>query len=353
MDLNGHAHAFLSAFFRADQKVEGGFSFREELLALDLDFSLESLDRLDSFMDELRKTQQGREDEFMRDRANQNTLYLLGFYLGTVVATRTGARIDWFSFDALLAVDAGYKIMGPAFYSSAMCFFNRTPGCVGIDFFPLNTITTRIFDDDTKGARHIVEWSIGRVGSLPLPAFDGVKGFAGLTADEKQVVRIVAPLWMDRDPMRRSFFRHTDIWNGGRVVWGRIVLANKLLFEPGSDDSPADVLYDSSGKLPFTALREPAAALFGLRGRAPANPEEKAYADHLNDELTRVTGMAVPTSISPLPLRVSTVLIHRPHLPDGKLSMSYFPVVMNDQHPGAIMVLPSRWWPAWLREIWA
>jgi hypothetical protein len=62
--------------------------------------------------------------------------------------------------------------------------------------------------------------------------------------------------------------------------------------------------------------------------------------------------MPVPKSISDRPLLVSTVLIHRPHLPDGKLSRSYFPVVMNEKYPGAIMVLPSRWWVAGFREQW-
>jgi len=352
MNLNDHARGFLAAFHREDQQVEGGFAFRDELKALKLDYSLESLDRLDAFMDKLRKTQRGREDEFLRDRANQNTLYLLAFYLGDVVSARTEARVDWFSFDALVAMEPSYKIAGPAFYSSAMCIFNRTASTVGCDLFPLNTITTRIFDDASKSARDIVEWSIGRVGSFPLPAFDGVKGFAGLSPEEQQAVRIIAPLWLDRDPMRRTFFRHTDIWNGGLVGWGRIVQANNLLFGPGEDDSPADVLYDTSGGLPYIALREPATRLFGLRRGTPANAEEKAYADHLNDELTRAAGTAVPKSISELPLKISTVLIHRKHLPDGKLSLPYFPVVMNDKHPGAIMVLPSRWWPKWFSEHW-
>src|SRR5690242_20303530 len=134
MNLNGHAHGFLRAFFRGDQQVEGGFAFRDELKALNLDYSLESLERLDAFMDDLRKTQCGREDEFIRDRAHANTLYLLGFYLGDVVSARTEARVDWFSFDALVAMEPSYKIAGPAFYSSAMCIFNRTASMVGSDF---------------------------------------------------------------------------------------------------------------------------------------------------------------------------------------------------------------------------
>ena len=352
MNLNGHARGFLGAFFREDQQVEGGFAFRDELKALNLDYSLESLERLDAFMDKLRETQLGREDEFIRDRANVNTLYLLGFYLGDVVSAHTEARVEWFSFDALIALEPSYKIAGPAFYSSAMCIFNRTASSVGSDFFPLNTITTRIFNDESKGARHIVEWSMDRVGNVPLPAFDGAKGFNGLTEDEKKSVRIIAPLWLDRDPMRRTFFRHTDIWNGGQVGWGRIVQANMQLFSAGDSDCPADVLYDTSGKLPYTALREPATRLFGFRKGTPANAEEQAYANHLNDELTRAAGTPVPKSISALPLKISTVLIHRKHLPDGKLSLPYFPVVTNDKHPGAIMVLPSRWWPNWFRELW-
>jgi len=352
MNLNGHARGFLSAFFREDQQVDGGFSFRDDLKALDLDYSFESLDRLDAFMDRLRATHQGREAEFIRDQANQNTLYLLAFYLGALVSAETEARVDWFSFDALVQMEPSYKIAGPAFYSSVMCIFNRTANSVGIDFFPLNTITTRIFEDDSKSARDIVEWSIGRVGSFPLPPFDGVKGFAGLTPEEKQAVRIIAPLWLDRDPMRRTFFRHTDIWNGGKVVWGRIVQANNLLFSPGEDDCPAGVLYDASGRLPYTALREPATRLFALRQGAPANAEEKAFADHLNDEVSRSAGIGVPTSITMLPLKFSVMLVHRKHLPDGKLSLPYFPLVMNDKHPGAVMILPSRWWQTALRERW-
>jgi hypothetical protein len=60
----------------------------------------------------------------------------------------------------------------------------------------------------------------------------------------------------------------------------------------------------------------------------------------------------LPRSITELPLLFSVVLVHRPHLPDGKLSRAFFPVVVNEKYPGAIMVLPSRWWPTWLRELW-
>src|SRR3954464_10437725 len=115
MDVNGHAHAFLSAFFREGQQVEGGFACRDELKALNLDFSLESLDRLDVFMDRLRESQRGRENEFIQERANQNMLYLLAFYLGNVVVTETRAKVDWFSFDALVKLEPSYKIAGPAF----------------------------------------------------------------------------------------------------------------------------------------------------------------------------------------------------------------------------------------------
>ena len=169
MNLNGLARGYLGAFFREDSQVEGGFAFHVELKALNIDYSLESLDRLDVFMDQLRASQQGREDEFIREQANQNMLYLLAFYLGDVVSARTEARIDWFSFDALVAMEPSYKIAGPAFYSSAVCIFNRTASSVGSDFFPLNAITTRIFEDATKSARDVVahghlEWRTGCLG---------------------------------------------------------------------------------------------------------------------------------------------------------------------------------------------
>lgn len=185
-----------------------------------------------------------------------------------------------------------------------------------------------------------------------LHAINPEKCLNELAQSERHYAWIPAPPWMARDPLQKSFSRYGDLWIGGRVVWGRIVQANRVLFAAGSQDAPGDVLYDPSGMSNADDLRAPAKALQALKETQPADPDLRRFAEHLTNEETRALCMRVPSSISQWPLLVSTLLFHRNHLPDKKLSLAYFPLLINDQCPGVVMVLPSRWWPAELNARW-
>ena len=187
---------------------------------------------------------------------------------------------------------------------------------------------------------------------LQLHSIDPEKCLNELTESERHYAWIPAPPWMARDSLQKSFSRYRDLWIGGRVVWGRIVQANRVLFAAGSQDAPGDVLYDPSGTCNADDLSEPAKALQALKETHPTDPDLRRFAEHLTNELTRALCMRVPSGISPRPLLVSTVLFHRNHLPDRKLSLAYFPLLINDKFPGVVMVLPSRWWPAELNARW-
>lgn len=150
---------------------------------------------------------------------------------------------------------------------------------------------------------------------------------------------------MARDTLQRSFSRYPDLWFGGKVVWGRIVQANNALFSTGDGDSPGEVVYDPTGRLDHDALADPARKLYALKGTTPTDKALRNFADHLTDERTRACGMPVPESIARFPLLLSTVLFHRKHLPGGKIILPYFPILINDNLPGVVMVLPGRWWP--------
>jgi hypothetical protein len=171
-----------------------------------------------------------------------------------------------------------------------------------------------------------------------------------LPEHERAYVGIPAPEWMARDPLERSFSRYPDLWFGGKVVWGRIVQVNTALFSAGDLDLPGDVVYDPTGVMGHQDLAEVAQKLFALKGTTPTDRALRAFADHLADEYVRACGLRVPECISQHRLLVSTLLFHRKHLPDRKITLPHFPVLINDKFPGVVMALPSRWWPAELMD---
>jgi hypothetical protein len=349
MTINAQAAAYLRAFFRGEE-FEDGLAYRDELRALDLDFSLDSLVRMDALLDRLRATHGGTEAAFIRENANQDFLYLLAFYLGETVRRATDARADWYDYAGMVALSPGFAAVGNVFGASATCVYNGTPE--GPDFFPLTTITTRLFDGDSKSARAVADWCVERIGRLELPPIDPVACLTSLLPADRSYPYIPAPEWMAKDALKATFARHRDLWLGGRVVWGRIVQANTALFAPGDEDLPGDVVYDPTGAVPHTDLIAPGRALLALKGTRPADAALAEIADALDAGWVRFAGKAVPASVSPHRLQLSSVLFHRPHLPGGKVSLMYFPLLVNDRHPGAVMVLPGRFWPGPLERRW-
>lgn len=175
---------------------------------------------------------------------------------------------------------------------------------------------------------------------------------ASLRGSEHAYVGIPMPPWMEKDRLRKSFDRYPELWRDGKVVWGCIVQANRVLFSSGERDAPGDVVYDPRGLASIEALRAAAGALAALKNTRPEDPVLRAIADHLTGELTRVCGMSVPPGLSQSGLLVSTLLIHRKHLPDNKLSLPIIPLLINDRMPGVATVFPSRWWPSNFLDTW-
>ena len=350
MTINGQAAAYLGAFFRGEE-FEDGLAYSDELRALALDFSLESLERVDALLDRLRATHAGTEAAFIQSDARQDFLYLLAFYLGETVRRATDARADWYDYEGMVRVSPGFAAFGRAFHTSAVCVFNGTPE--GPDFLPLNTILTRLFEGTSKSARGIADWCIERIGALDLPAIDPVACLAGLAPADRSYPYIPAPGWIAKDALKATFSRHRDLWLGGRVVWGRLVQANTALFAAGDDDLPGEVLYDPGGRLAHTDLIAPGRALLALKGTRPQETDLFVIADSLDEGWVRFAGKEIPASLSPHGLLLSSVLFHRPHLPGGRISLMYFPLLVHDQHAGAVQVLPGRFWPEALVRRWA
>src|SRR5262249_12475956 len=58
--------------------------------------------------------------------------------------------------------------------------------------------------------------------------------------------RIFPPLWcsLSNDPLLGLYDNQKRLRDRGRVIWGHIVQANSLLFEPGRQNFPANVIYE-------------------------------------------------------------------------------------------------------------
>lgn len=134
------------------------------------------------------------------------------------------------------------------------------------------------------------------------------------------------------------------LYKNGRIVMAHIVQANRLLFSDDNTHScPAEIVYDINGQTSIDELSQIAYQLFSLKHTTPDDPELKKYAEHITNERTQLFSR-VPKVLTEKELVTTTMFIWRPHLPNGVLSIGYFPILISDTHQGIATVLPARFW---------
>jgi len=170
-------------------------------------------------------------------------------------------------------------------------------------------------------------------------------------------MKVPKPKWCTAEDELCQFFKNQrDVFQYGVVVWGHIVQANSLLFEPGDDDCPASIIFCPSPAVQVDSshLRTVASQLFQLKGTTPTDPELKKFADMLTDEMVRTVGLQVPSQLSRgIPLFEAATFICRKHLPPPSyLTGSMFPLVVSPKKPFYNFPLPARYWPKSLIRSW-
>ena len=142
MPLNELSSQYLNVF-QNNGVFDGGLSFQTKLNKSNLDFSIESLDRVDDLLDQVRVRLKPQFDQFLSVHSNQNFLYLLCFYVGQCVAVNSKQGIVWLDYSELIETFPEAKAMYPeCFATSVTCLFEKT----GF-FIPLSSIQERLFDD--------------------------------------------------------------------------------------------------------------------------------------------------------------------------------------------------------------
>lgn len=139
--MNDVARLFLETYARGGE-VEGGWKFGKALSQAQLDYSEESLERLDLLLKAIRERAKPSHDEFLADPAGRNFLSLLSFYLMAVLSRRTGAHIDWHdTLSARRAVSEWANISDTPFTRVVALAPDQ-----GLLFLPLVWIHDRLFE---------------------------------------------------------------------------------------------------------------------------------------------------------------------------------------------------------------
>lgn len=209
----------------------------------------------------------------------------------------------------------------------------------------------------------VIEGSAG-LQQLPISRpIDAVRTLMGpapraFPAGMHSYLTLQAPAWLGANPKDEQWLNIRNqerIRRDGQVVWATVVQANNNLFKRNSAECGASVIYSPDAW--FDRNREVLGQIvdrcFALKGTDPADPESAAFARMLTNELTRGMRMRVPSVFTGgRKVYHSSMLMPRKHLPKGILSGQYFPVWIDSQNTGAVIMVPAAYWPASLTMEW-
>lgn len=171
---------------------------------------------------------------------------------------------------------------------------------------------------------------------------------------ERLYLRVRPPGWCRKDNLMAVFRDRAKLLREGQIVPAVLVQANTFLFERGADDAPANVIYitDADAEQPVARMLEVARKIFSLKNTKPEDADEARFAQMVSYELGRDFRITVPEKLSGgLDLTYTTIMVHRRHLPAGRLTVPYFPLVIHPESRAA-MILPARYWPDDFLDEW-
>lgn len=364
MSLDFSALNYLATLDR-DLPFESEMIYLDRLKNYRLDYSINSLKRVDQFLDDIREQEQPAELDFLRDHSKYSLLHLLCFYVGEVVGRARGTPFHWYNYQEMVERAPGHEIFGDAFYTTACCDFPHLAYDHVGSFLPLNSIMTRMFEDDGGGKSvyftaglflppmakdsSLLDMPLKKVPPMDLE-IDIPRQLDVLSPEDQTYLHTAMPDWAANDDITRFFDQRDRVLQTGKIVWAALIQANNALFEIGDRNHGGEIVYDPEGRMPFADLLTATEMIADLKGKKNLDPEQQYIGDYLENERIRVFGLDVPASILPYPLKISTTFFDRKHLPDGLISLSYFPILLDQE--GVAVVVPSIYWSAAFRQQW-
>lgn len=333
-----------------------------------LDFSIDSLRHLDSYLAEV-----SRQVADFSAEALANLKLAAGAYLGEVICSNAARRGSWrwvtyddharenpdfansrprdFPFMAIL--DSDEQTTYPLAYITALLAGGEAPPTqayvrqlVGAPADPAGNAGQRPSTSDA--------WPADRVMA---EALDGTRS---AIADWRRMAKrpdynaicAAGPDWLVWDSLREILDRQLLLLEQGTVVWGSLVQANSALFEPGPDDLPAALVYSHDAHFDSRPqnLRQIGGELFAHKGHDAPEPLRR-IAEWLADEVERAYDIPVPDLLTERQVLITTFVVFRRHLPENVLNGAWFPILT---HPDtrALMIVPRQFWPQNLIALW-
>jgi hypothetical protein len=163
-------------------------------------------------------------------------------------------------------------------------------------------------------------------------------------------------MFLTGDKLRSVLREQHILRDQGRLVWGALVQANQILFDPRNRMVlPANVIYSPDAHFDgrVEVLQELASGIFDLKGSS-ADDEMEQFARAVTNETARTMRLPLPRSLCEgKEAYFTTCLIQPAHLPGGCLAAGFFPLVICPEKTDAVMILPASYWPKQLRDAWA
>lgn len=366
-DLACNIPGLCGSLFNPDVFSNGGLPLPELIPVDRLDFSVDSLRHLDSYLLKVREQRQAFSVPEL-----SNVMMAAGAYCGDVI--RSKARIPgswvWTTYDDLASENPGFAQQRPresGFFavldSAESCAY---PMAIVVDFLTGNTsqpthayvlqvleIKEAELPLSTCPAR-VNNWHDDFASDMTL---DQVR--SALANWRKSATRVdysglyvSGPDWLQQDSLGEVLEQQSLLLAEGKVTWGALIQANRALLEPGQQDHPAALLYSLDPHFDSRpqALRYIASELFAQKGQK-APPVLQSIANWLADEADRAYNLPVPSLLTDRKVLISALMIFRKHLPNNVLSGAWFPILTHSS-TRAVMVVPRHFWSQSLVRQW-
>ncbi|WP_417070998.1 hypothetical protein [Niveibacterium terrae] len=140
VDLNQQARVFLTALDEGAD-LPGGLDFRKALQQSRLDYTLESLDRVERLLKQIRLRYSPQRENWKSRPSAGNFCLMLAFYMGTVISRQTKIPIQWCSREQAAS-------FMPADMPIPEADWSRVVGIIGTSAcVPLGLIEDKLFDE--------------------------------------------------------------------------------------------------------------------------------------------------------------------------------------------------------------
>ncbi|MEM6930595.1 MAG: hypothetical protein AAF602_26900 [Myxococcota bacterium] len=162
------------------------------------------------------------------------------------------------------------------------------------------------------------------------------------------------PPWLDdEDGLSTIYDRYREIAQHGELALAAVMMANEVMWKPGTEDAPSSVIYTFDPVLQDwpAHIRGIAAALYEFHestATPPRDPWHRLLLDRLHSGFERTMHQRIPSDITKgFVAYESSCMLFRRHLPGGFLDRRFVPVLVlrRGPTPHPCAVVPSSLWP--------